>query len=74
MGSIVVLYQRWKHAPKIRARTPPAKWSPPAHWSQQNGHGPSLYERYLHDRWGDKLYRMIDVDKDLMKFFKSHVC
>ncbi|XP_023707134.1 uncharacterized protein LOC111864259 isoform X2 [Cryptotermes secundus] len=72
VGSVVVLYQRWKHAPQIRSRTPPAKWSPPAHWSQQNGHGPSLYECYLHDRWGDKLYRMICMDKDLMKFFKSH--
>ncbi|GFG33034.1 hypothetical protein Cfor_00047 [Coptotermes formosanus] len=69
VGAVVVLYQRWKHALRIRAGTPPAKWTPPSHWSQQNGHGPRLYECYLYDRWGDTLYRVIHVDKEVMKFF-----
>lgn len=75
MGAVVVLYQRWTHAPKIRARTPPAEWIPPAHWSQQNGCGPRAYECYLYDRWGNALYRMIGVDKEvMMKFFNPQVC
>lgn len=73
MGAIVVLYQRWKHAPRVRARTPPAKWIPPAHWSQQNGRGPCSYECYLYDHWGTALYRMIGVDKEVMKFFNPQV-
>lgn len=63
------MYLRWKHAPRVRARTPPAEWTPPAHWSQPNGRGPSSYERYLYDRWGNELHSLIRVEKDLMKFF-----
>jgi len=74
VGAVVVLYQRWKRAPKIRARTPPAEWIPPAHWSQQNGRGPRAYECYLYDRWGNALYRMMGVDKEVMKFFNPQVC
>ncbi|XP_021928848.1 uncharacterized protein LOC110834226 isoform X2 [Zootermopsis nevadensis] len=69
VNSVVVMYLRWKHAPRVRARTPPAEWTPPAHWSQPNGRGPSSYERYLYDRWGNELHSLIRVEKDLMKFF-----
>lgn len=69
VGAVVVLYQRWKHAPRVKARTSPAKWIPPVHWSQENGHGPRSYERYLYDSWGYALYRMIHVDKAVMEFF-----
>jgi len=74
VGAVVVLHQRWTHAPRVRARTPPAEWIPPAHWSQQNGRGPRAYECYLYDHWGNALYRMIGVDKEVMKFFNPQVC
>ncbi|KAJ4437232.1 hypothetical protein ANN_17367, partial [Periplaneta americana] len=69
VSAITLLYQRWRHAPRIKARTSPAQWLPPDHWAEEYYGGPTTYERYLLDQWGNRLYRLVRVEKDVMKLF-----